>query len=350
MRKSVDKVTSFLNQNGLSASAYHAGKSEIERQLIQTNFLNDKIKILVSTSGYCNGISKNDIRVVIIFDMPPSTDLFLQQFSRGGRDKKETFIHIFLNDEDYFIQRNMIYLENIDKNNINKFAENLFSKCYSTNINIRNNSSNQNNMIFNVINDSLPVANEDENQKTRKNFDLPKRISINFTKIHDSTGIKKNMQIFLLLSLLNNKNLNSSECIELLDGKLKANYLGIGPTDINLTFFKTQPNELAENEPNLKLILESSKEITEGVFKFSTGEVCEKLGITHVDLINYLYYLQNKGEIGYETKDEGMFLYIENIPELRKDIENFLFSTNKFLVNLNIKKVNIYFNKYFILS
>ncbi len=155
LRKQVDKVTSFLNQNGLSASAYHAGKTEIERQMILNNFLNDKIKILVATAGFCNGIAKSDIRSVVLFDMPPSIDLFYQQLSRGGRDRKEAFVHVFLNDEDYFIQRNMIYLDNIDKENIRKFVESLFAQCYSNNRHHYNSHNNNNfNKIDNVHNNN----------------------------------------------------------------------------------------------------------------------------------------------------------------------------------------------------
>ena len=46
--------------------------------------------------------------------MPSSIEHLLQLIGRAGRDKKESYVHIFLNDEDYFIQRNMIYMENID--------------------------------------------------------------------------------------------------------------------------------------------------------------------------------------------------------------------------------------------
>lgn len=409
LRKQVDKVTSFLNQNGLSASAYHAGKSEIERQMIQNNFLNDKIKILVATVGFCNGIAKGDIRCVIMFDMPASVDMFYQLLSRGGRDRREAFIHVFLNDEDYFIQRNMIYFDNVDKDNIKKFVESLFALCASKhfknfpskienaltieiNINNENNNSNlntsskindienkqsenitnlidnNNNNIFNVVNDndntnqivfdgSSNIINNNEahikedlqtikdyNMKSRKSFDLPKRISFNFNKICEQTGIKKNMQIFLLLSLLNDRKINSSEPVELSQGKLKAECFGIGPTHIHLRFFKKSPWDLAAEEPNLQVILESSRELVGGIFKFSTGEVCQKLGITYVDLINYLYCFQNQDEIGYETKDEGMFINIERIPENLNEIVDYLYNQHKYLVNLNIKKVKKFFN------
>ncbi len=347
-RKSVDKVTSFLNQNGLSASAYHAGKSEIERQLIQTNFSNDKIKILISTSGFCNGISKKDIRLVVLFDIPPGIDLFYQLLSRGEKDGKDTHIHVFLSDEDYFIQRNMILNDNVDKSNIRKFVEIIFSQCTN---------KKQSQAIFKVMPHKTNTENDNKENTAKKQsnkantsekvhkqkksvYNSTDNISLNFNKIYESTSIKKNMQIFLLIKLLNDKKINSSDAAELTYGKLKAECLGIGPTDIHLRFFNKSIEDLSIEESNIKQIKECAKKLSNGILKFSTGDVCEKLGITYIDLINYLYCLQTQGDIGYETKDEGMFIKIEKIPENMNEIVDYLYYTNKYLVNLNIKKVN----------
>jgi ATP-dependent DNA helicase Q4 len=315
-KKTVDKVTSFLNQNGLSASSYHSGKQDSERQLIQQNFMNDKIRMVVSTVAFSKGISKQDIRLIILFEMPPSIEHFLQQVGRAGRDKKESYVHIFLNDDDFFVQRNQIYMEKLDKTNIVKFIEYLFSQASITRTSIKRTH-----------------VEIDDQPSTIKNmiFDLPKTISVNFTTSQDFSGIKKQMQIFLLLSLINTN----------LDESFKMNCLGVGPSIINIRFYKQQPEVLAKEEPNIKFILENSKEYS-GAFRFSTIEVCERIGITHVDLVNYLYHLQSKGEIGYESKEEGVFLVLERIPEGIKDLLQYLHERNEFLININLKKVITY--------
>jgi hypothetical protein len=87
--------------------------------------------------------------------------------------------------------------------------------------------------------------------------------------------------------------------------------------------------------------LENSREFSGGVYKFNTIEVCEKIGITHVDLINYLYHLQSDSEIAYESKEEGIFLVIEKIPDSLKDILQYLQERKQYLINLNLKKVII---------
>jgi RecQ family ATP-dependent DNA helicase len=333
-KKNVDKVTSYLNQNGLSASSYHSGKSEVERQMIQANFNADKIKMMVCTIGFSMGISKSDIRLVVIFDIPSSVENLIQQVGRAGRDKKDTFVHIFLNDEDYFQQRNVIYSENIDKTQIMKFLD-----YFNGQVNPTTNKNTKRN--FQEAFENKPIVSDGLN--------LPKMITLNFSSVIDYCGIKKQTLIYLIFSLLENANLNIQSDDENIEMSENPNYSdntlinfsskGIGPSIINIRFYKSTPESLAESEPNMKLILESSKEF-QGIRRFSTLEVCEKIGINYSDLINYLYHLQSKSEIGYEIKDEGIFLHVSKLPENYKNIFNYLNDRVQYLVNLNLKKLN----------
>lgn len=370
-KKNVDKVTSYLNQNGMSASSYHSGKSEVERQMVQANFMTDKIKIIICTMAFSMGISKNDIRLVLLYDMPPNVEQFIQQVGRGGRDRKETFIHIFLNDEDYFIQRNMIYMENIDKSQIMKFLDHFVQSVSPISRNQKRN--------FSEAFENKPILGDNIN------LSLPKTISLNFSSATEYSGIKKQTQLYLILALLNSKLLNIDEKIceentSKLNSEIKTQIinsqsgnkinsnlvsmekikikeeeiptkklddsstirftsLGIGPSVINLRFYKSSPEKLADSEANMKILLEASRDF-QGVKRFNTLEVCEKIGITYTDLINYLYHLQSKSEIGYETKDEGIFLNICKLPDSFKEIMIFLHERVQYLINLNLKKLN----------
>ena len=113
MKRTVDKVNNYLNQNGCASSSYHSSKTELERQTIQHNFMNNKIKILVTSVGFSAGINKEDIRLVVVYDMSPNMEQLIQQIGRGGRDQKKTHVHVFLNEDDYFNQRNMIFIDNV---------------------------------------------------------------------------------------------------------------------------------------------------------------------------------------------------------------------------------------------
>lgn len=319
-KKTVDKLTSFLNQNGLSASSYHHGKEDLERQVIQANFMNDKIKILICSVGM--NISKKDIRNVIVFDLPSSLEILLQQIGKAGKDKKEAFVHVFLNDEDYFTQRNLIYAENVDKNQLYKFAEYIFANNKSLKRTISE---------IDKTFDVPPITDIEQQSNSRT-------ISFNYSKMQEKFGLKKQLQLYLTLCLLDETFLNK---INNEHDKVELKCKGIGPTVIYLRFYKTPHDILSQVETNIRFILESAREFS-GAYRFNTLEVCEKIGINYTDLIYYLYHLQSIGEIGYECKEEGIFLNITNslTTEKIKQVSELLHDKVQELINVNLRKLN----------
>ena len=343
LKKNVDKITSLLNQSGISASSYHSGKSDVERQMIQVNFMNDKTKIIVSTVAFAIGISKLDVRLVVLFDMPPSIELFLQQAGRGGRDKKETLVHTFLHDEDYFVQRNITYMDNIENLQIKKMMDYIYTL-------IDTNLYKPKKRNYEAL--ASPNSKNKFIDEEAKELSLPKTVAFNFTSATDFCGIKKQILLYLLLNLVNSPDLNSTfESTEKVENnadnnstnptndKIKIRCLGVGPSSFNLRFYKTSPEVLADREPNIRTIIEHSRDY-QGFIKFNTLEVCEKIGTTYNDLINYLFQLQAKGEIGYESKDECIFFVIEKYPNSISQIMEFLFEKANYLLNLNLTKLN----------
>lgn len=327
-KRTVDKVTTYLNQNGVSASSYYGSKTESERQQIQQNFNNDKIRIIVATVSFSYGISKKDIRSIIIFDIPLNMDIFLTQIGRCGRDKNESYAHIFLNDEDYFLQRNIIYSDNLDKSQILKFLEYILNSVNTTSNKIIGNKRTFTESL--IDSNDNKMINSQHSVKNSSNNVFPKMIAVNFNKVTELLGIKKQAQLYLLNSLISNLKLDD----------LKINSNGIGPLSISIRFYKKQKEKLAEEEPYFKTILELARDY-QGQLKFSTLDVIEKLKITQNDLYNYLFQLQSKGEISYEAKDEGMFLFIDNIPPSLRDVLQLLYDKNQSLVSNNLKKVKI---------
>jgi len=67
--------------------------------------------------------------------------------------------------------------------------------------------------------------------------------------------------------------------------------------------------------------------------------MCSKLNISFTDLLNSLYALQSNGEIGYEAKDESMYIEIEKLPESFKDILDLLNTFVRTNIKLNLVKV-----------
>ena len=85
-RRSVEEVCDKLNSDGFSATRYHAGLSDIERQTNQEDFIYDRKRIMVATNAFGMGIDKSDVSFVIHYNMPKNIESYYQEAGRAGRD------------------------------------------------------------------------------------------------------------------------------------------------------------------------------------------------------------------------------------------------------------------------
>ncbi len=84
--KAVDELTAFLKSAGMEAGSYHGRLSARNRAEAQDRFMADEFKALVATNAFGLGIDKPDIRFVLHYHMPGTTEAFYQEFGRAGRD------------------------------------------------------------------------------------------------------------------------------------------------------------------------------------------------------------------------------------------------------------------------
>lgn len=87
-RKNTEKLADFLQNNGYSVEAFHAGLDPSLKKRIQESFINGSIPIICATNAFGMGIDKEDVRLVIHADIPGSLENYLQEAGRAGRDRR----------------------------------------------------------------------------------------------------------------------------------------------------------------------------------------------------------------------------------------------------------------------
>jgi single-stranded-DNA-specific exonuclease len=72
---------------------YHAGLARAERQAIEEGFRLGRLRIIISTSAFGEGVNVPDIAHVVLYNLPFSAVAFNQMSGRAGRDGQEATVH-----------------------------------------------------------------------------------------------------------------------------------------------------------------------------------------------------------------------------------------------------------------
>ncbi len=99
-RRLTGEIASFLNANGITADNYHAGFTDAEKDLKQTNWTKDRCRVMVATNAFGMGIDKPDVRVVIHYNVPDSVESYFQEAGRAGRDGEAAYAILLYNPRD----------------------------------------------------------------------------------------------------------------------------------------------------------------------------------------------------------------------------------------------------------
>ncbi len=78
-----EELTNALEQR---VAFYHGGMENMDRLLVQQQFMKDELDIICCTSAFGMGVDKPNIRRVIHYHFPAQIESFIQEIGRAGRD------------------------------------------------------------------------------------------------------------------------------------------------------------------------------------------------------------------------------------------------------------------------
>lgn len=120
-----EQISAQLQNYGIAAAFYHAGMNPEERLEVQTQWQQDKVKVICATIAFGMGIDKPDVRYVIHATLPRTLEGYYQETGRAGRDGKDLDCILFYS---YTDARLLILLINRDKDLDRASKENHMNK------------------------------------------------------------------------------------------------------------------------------------------------------------------------------------------------------------------------------
>jgi len=139
-RKATEQVAALINNLNFNQQltrtnvlAYHGGLDSDQRELIQQQFMDGRVKLISATNAFGMGVDKSDVRFVIHYQLSANIENYYQEVGRAGRDGAQSYCYLLFEERDAFIQERMISQTaperiKIELNKLNTFLEMVYSQ------------------------------------------------------------------------------------------------------------------------------------------------------------------------------------------------------------------------------
>ena len=290
-RKACHDVSQQLQALGFTATFYHGGLKEKEKEYNMQQWLTEKVQVMVATNAFGMGIDKPNVKTVIHIQLPDNLESYYQEAGRAGRNGQKSYGVLLVSPSDIGIAKNQFIEVLPDK----KFLKEVYSRL--------------NNFLQIAYGEGIDATYPFNFNDFCRQYGFPAMKAFNALQFLDRQGILTLSQEF-------------SEKIKmqfLIPGTEVMRYISLNPADEEL----------------LLAILRNYAGVFDMETTLNTSLITKKANATEAQLINLLERLAQKDIIAYKSSGNDSSITFN---EVRED-EHTINRISKFLERQNEIKV-----------
>ena len=101
-RVETEQLATTLELQGISSGFYHGGMSFKKKELMYSDWINNKFSVMVATNAFGMGIDKSDVEIVIHLTIPDSLEAYFQESGRAGRNGEKAYAYLITGPDTLF--------------------------------------------------------------------------------------------------------------------------------------------------------------------------------------------------------------------------------------------------------